>query len=370
MADFGALAQQHLRGPSTRFPPYRFSPMFRRALGQCGYGLHHLLGEEVLAIVNHSQTREEFMGVIVTSYAVLARFGQERVHVDFDDLQAAELHEGFFSTVVRLQTRRDEVEIPLLRDQAAVAHFLGAVAGQRQVKRRLPPAFVPNPDDPACIDAFIASLDQDDDPRFAAMAGRARQELDDGKDEAAVRDTIARLYLLRLQTTRGRGMEEGRFVSPLPEGALALISNELLPTVAEAEDLIPNPTEVRERVQSAIVEKAVGAAVSKAFGVEVDLEDILGDDEIIARRIRVEDGPATHSVVGAGTDVGSAWATLKNLAARALGDSAGSGSFSTFCLEAKTGRRWRELALREPDAVFQILQDIEQREWEALSGER
>ena len=367
--DLAAAASEHLASAGAKFPPYNYSPMFRRALGQCGYGLHHLQGEEVVAIVNHSQTREEFMGLIVTSFAVLARFGPERVRVEFDALRRAELHEGWVQTVIRLHTDDDEIELPILRDVAPVARFMEAAAGYRPVKRNAPVALSPTPADPGCVEAFIASLGDQDSPEFAGWAGAARRRLDAGEDAAAVRDTIARLHLLRLQLSRGRGMHDGRFLSPLRRAELAPLVERLLPQPKdEPGDLLPDPSKVKEQMQSALLEKAVGAAVHKTLGVKVDLDDILGDDTVEGRRFDVADGPSTALAVGAAGEAESTWGMLKSLARRVIGEGEGPGSYAVFDLQGRTGRKWKELAALEPNRTFDLLGALEALEVERIAG--
>ncbi len=367
--DVSALARQHLAAARARFPPYNYSPMFRRALGQCGYGLHHLQGEEVVAIVNHSQTREEFMGVIVTTFAVLARFGEERVRVDFDDLKRAELYEGWIQTVIKLHTVDDEIELPILRDVQPLASFLIDAARYKPVKRNAPVVLAPTDADLGCVEAFIASLTDDDSPEFAAWAGAARKRLEAGEDAAAVRDTVARLHLLRLHMSRGRGMHDGKFLSPLRPADLARITSELLPQPKEdPAPLLPDPTKVKDQMQAALLEKAVGAAVQKTLGVKVDLDDIIGDDTVEGRRFDPADGPPTTLVVGAPGEAESTWGMLKSLARKVIGDADGPGTYGAFALEGRTGRRWKELAALEPNRAFELLEELQLHEIEILSG--
>jgi hypothetical protein len=369
MKDVSALARQHLAAARAKFPPYNYSPMFRRALGQCGYGLHHLQGEEVVAIVNHSQTREEFMGVVVTTFTVLARFGDERVRVDFDDLRRAELYEGWIQTVIKMYTDDDEIELPILRDVQPVADFLTAVAGYRPVKRNTDVVLAPTPDDPGCVEAFIASLGDDDSPEFATWAGAARRRLEADEDAGAIRDTIARLHLLRLQMSRGRGMHDGHFLSPLRRPDLARITSELLPQPKEEPaELLPDPTKVKEQMQAALLEKAVGAAVQKTLGLKVDLDDIIGDDTVEGRRFELVDGPPTTLAVGAPGEAESTWGMLKSLARRVIGEGDGPGSYGAFDLQGRTGRRWKELANLEPNPAFELLEELQLHEIEVLTA--
>lgn len=370
--DLVALARAHLSLARAKFPPYNYSPMFRRALGQCGYGLHHLQGEGVVAIVNHSQSREEFMGVIVTDFAVLARFGKERVRVDFAELRRAELHEGWIQTVIKLHTDDDEMELPILRDVEPVAAFLEAAAPHVPVRRNVAVALTPTEEDPACVEAFIASLEDGDDPQLATWAGQARQRLEGGAEAPAVRDTIARLHLLRLQMSRGRGMHDGQFLSPLTPAQLREEAEVLLPQpkkkVEDPVDFLPDPTKMKEQMQAALLEKAVGTAVEKTLGMKVDLEDLLGDDTVAGRRFHAGDGPATSLVVGVSEQTESTWGMLKSLARKVIGDSDGPGRFGAFDLQAQTGRKWRDLAQLEPNRAFALLEALQERELAILGG--
>lgn len=365
-------ARAQLGGTGALFPPHTRGAGVRQALLHCGYGLALLEGEHVVAFWDQGGDPADFSGLILTDHMLLARSGQEIARAPLAQIDAAQAHEGWLQTSLRLTMGQEEAEIPVLGHARELAAMLEQIAQQRYApQERHVPLLSPGPEDPTGLHQLMASL-QDPLPEVVALLESCAARRQSGQlSQEATLDCAVRAALLHRATSYGYPSHKGLWLSALRRPALAGALQSLLQgrgelrldqgrlrTVLdlnprEKKSLIPD----REQIQEALLTSMADRFTRQALGVE--LSDIL-EEEVTSLRLVLEDGPQTQDLTGAEPrgEVGSAWSKLRGVASSLLGGDQASGALTSFCVQGWLGGRYVDLAPRRPEIVAQLLTQL------------
>lgn len=233
------LAHQHLRHETISFQP---DPAAMRLCAMyTGVGLHHLDGEEPIALVYERETAEttgalmgwvndnweadHFVGALLTTRRFI--FGNlEPVVFPLEGIQTAEL-EGRLMSGLQLQgvdvTGRVQRKKEAFDSQGQLASFFGMVCQMHPEQRPVPPVTtelaVASPEDPSGAEAALAALHARPpslvDPRVPLLLHVVRAALQQGMPPEAGLDMVRRIALFDRNRRWGRGQSQGFWLSPL-----------------------------------------------------------------------------------------------------------------------------------------------------------
>ncbi len=216
--DLAAWAAAHLTAPRIALPPID-GPRMLRVVTTTGTGPDHLVGEEVLALVDESPGAGAFtLGILVTDARLVVRAEGRTVVVPFAALEKAEALEGLVTTGLSLRWGGAVARWPFsVEASRAVAGFVGAIVEAPTDTRTPAPAPLVQPSvlDSSGLAGVRAGLRSEDPrpPLLADLALDAQKRGDLSADLA--RDFGARIALYDRTLAFGRGAHEVWWLSAL-----------------------------------------------------------------------------------------------------------------------------------------------------------
>lgn len=386
--DLHRLAAAHLSQEGAEFPPFRRKDRVRAALDACGYGLAYFEGERLVAMIDHG-TGPDFSGVLLTTRALVGRMGAERVSISLPSLRRATLRAGILQTVIEIETQGGtSTELPLIRGGRGLTRLLTSIADAdiKASSMKVNPILSLSDEDPSGLLGLTASSRSD--PRLAALVSLASARLAAGDVPLdAARSAAVRIRVLQRALALGRGVHRGKWVSPLRADDLAA----RLPSIFVDEPLRidatghgfralvgeappPRPALTLDRVEDAVMDRLVDAAVTRTLGPKWagGLKELLANEETRAPQIQMAIGSGLSIDTLAGLSPGSPpsiWASLRAGVADLLGEAAPRATqhLTAYTLEARVGGTLVDLASVDPGQVVEIGQRLLTVEFRCLA---
>lgn len=216
--DLATWAAAHLAGDRITLAPISIDAL-ARAIVATGTGPDHLVGEEVLALVDESSSPGSFtLGALVTDARLVVRAEGRTTIVSYAALEGAEALEGLVTTGLRVRAGGTAMRWPFgAPTSRAVAAFLGAIV-EAPPDTRVPaprPLVQPSVLDSSGLAGVRASL-VSTDPRPPVLVDLALEAQKRGTLSVDLaRDIGARTALYDRTLSFGRGAHEAWWLSAL-----------------------------------------------------------------------------------------------------------------------------------------------------------
>jgi len=209
-----ALLEQHF---DARFTVIKIAPeltleLIEKVIAASGVGLDHTAGERVLAVGDNSKAHELEDFFMLTDRQIAGRHWRVFFHATLDEVTHVVEGTSFAIPKLMLHTRGGIVEVKMGLMSRQLGAFLSALC-------QLPPGVRTPPIDPI---PAPTSTDLANDQWVKAIAGTLSPACE------AARNLIARIILQSRNSTFGRGMLSGWWMSPLPIADLQQAIQQLL----------------------------------------------------------------------------------------------------------------------------------------------
>lgn len=257
------LVQQELHRKKSLIHPNIGQGKIRAALSVVGVGLDHHSGEQAMAF---SGDAEWDMVTLVTDRRVLGACGERRYDLSFSSMAGVKVENSILDRRVVVQrVDADPVYIVNVDFMQPLGAFLKAL-GQLAPQERAPaprPLCVPSGGDATGAGRALGWLGELDDRsaqmlRFVAVAhGRGEMPVE------VAHDFVRRIVLMHRNVHLGRGMAEGRWLSPVSANDL---SNAMVHLYGSPLSHSEEPVRTLE-FQSGLQTDYGKAAVSSAIGL-------------------------------------------------------------------------------------------------------
>lgn len=257
------LVQQELHRKKSLIHPNIGDAKIRAAIAIAGIGLEHHSGEQAMAFQGDA---EWDMFTLVTDRRAFGACGQARYEVRFSAMAGVEVENTFLDRRVVVQRLEGEpVYIINVDFMQPLGAFLQAV-GQLSPQDREPaprPLCAPSEADPTGAGRALGWLGEVDERsaqllRFVAVScGKGEMPVD------VARDSVRRIVLMHRNVHFGRGMAEGRWLSPVSANDL---SNAMVHLYGNPLSHTDQPVRTLE-FQSGLQSDYGKAAVSSAIGL-------------------------------------------------------------------------------------------------------
>jgi hypothetical protein len=224
-----ALLEQHFGGP-IKIAPELTLELIEKVIAASGVGLNHTVGERVLAVGDNSRAHELEDFFMLTDRQIAGRHWQAFFHAALDEVTHVVEGTSFAIPKLILHTRSGSVEVKMGMMSRQLGPFLSALC-------QLPPGVRTPPIDPI---PAPTSEDLASDQWVKVIAGALSPACEQmlwivtvrfRRSEIALepaRNLIARIILQSRNSTFGRGMLSGWWMSPLPIADLQQAIQQLL----------------------------------------------------------------------------------------------------------------------------------------------
>lgn len=262
------LVQQHLLRRNSKIHPNIEANVIRFALACAGVGLDHSVGEQAMAFCDES-LRGKFMEYwLFTDRRLCGCLGERRIDVRWSRVSSHAIEKGWVLRGIEVQLDDGKKEKWSSADfWDPMSEFVQALLALPAASREPPPRppCAPSEGDPAGIAQARAWLGNPDD-RTALMLRLIDASLASGAITLETsRDLVTRVVLLHRNLHFGRGMIDGRWVSPVSANDLSNLLVHLFGSPLAVSEQPPVRTiELASQMRSNAVAKA---ALSSAVGL-------------------------------------------------------------------------------------------------------
>jgi hypothetical protein len=314
------LVQEELHRKKTVMHPNIEMGDVRAALAVSGVGLDHFSGEQAMVFgLGGGERRFDTFG-LVTDRRICGACHTERFDVRFSEIAQLTYKDSLLDRSILLSTPSEQVRVIVGDFHQPLGAFLRRLttvpADQREPRTR--PLSAPSESDPTGAASANAALGVPDERTthllMAIEGGHARGEI----PLEIARDFVTRIALLHRSIHFGRGMAEGRWLSPLGADDLSNAMVQLYGSPLSHQEQPVRTLEFPSNLKSGMGKAAVSSAI----------------------------GLASAAVLGVG------WvSTAKRRIARFRFMVADTGSFGSFRLQDPRGRG---LHLEEPSLLMEV----------------